>query len=149
MVKNTARELSTLAEETAAKLKLLDNDLVTKKPAPNKWSIKEILGHLIDSAVNNHHRFVRAQAVDDFEFPDYQQDFWVSSQSYNSSPWNELVELWKLYNQHLSHVIYHVPDEKLNCMCRIGKNSPITLEKLISEYIPHMKHHLKQIEDRS
>ena len=130
MVKNTARELSTLAEETAAKLKLLDKDLVTKKPAPNKWSIKEILGHLIDSAVNNHHRFVRAQSVDDFEFPDYQQDFWVSSQSYNSSPWNELVELWKLYNQHLAHIIYHVSDDKLNVLCKIGKNAPITLEEV-------------------
>ncbi len=80
MVKDTAQELSSLVEETAGKLKFLDKDLVSKKPAPNKWSVKEILGHLIDSAVNNHHRFVRAQAVDDFEFPDMNK---ISGLAYN------------------------------------------------------------------
>ena len=149
MIKEIARELSTLAEETAAKLKLLDKDLVCIKPAPNKWSIKEILGHLIDSAVNNHHRFVRAQAVDNFEFPDYAQDFWVSVQSYNEVPWDKMVELWRLYNLLLAHIIFHVNKEKLKVKCIIGNNNAITLETLISEYLPHMKHHLKQIEDRS
>ncbi len=149
MIKETAHELSSLVNETAEKLKQLDKNTVSKKPAPNKWSIKEILGHLIDSAVNNHHRFVRAQAVDNFEFPDYAQDFWVSVQSYNTAPWNEMVELWRLYNLLLAHIIFHVNEEKLKVKCKIGNNNAITLETLISEYLPHMKHHLKQIEDRS
>ena len=148
MIKETARELSYFVEDTAEKLKLLNKDFVSKKPAPNKWSIKEILGHLIDSAVNNHHRFVRAQAVDNFEFPDYTQDFWVSVQSYNEVPWDKMVELWRLYNLLLAHIIFYVNKEKLKVKCIIGNNNAITLETLISEYLPHMKHHLKQIEER-
>ena len=87
MIKEISSELSILVENTAKILKSVDKDLVSIKPAPNKWSIKEILGHLIDSAVNNHNRFVRAQEVDFLESPGYHQDFWVSVQSYNTVPW--------------------------------------------------------------
>ena len=148
MVKNIANELASLVEESAKKLKTLDTDSVSKKPAPNKWSVKEILGHLVDSAVNNHNRFVRAQEVDFLESPGYHQDFWVSVQSYNTAPWTELVELWKLYNLLLAHIISHVMQDKLNVKCKIGNNEPVTLEFLIEDYVAHMKHHLKQIEDR-
>ena len=112
MIKEISRELSILVENTVNILKSVDKDLVSIKPAPNKWSIKEILGHLIDSAVNNHNRFIRAQEVDFLESPSYHQDFWVSVQSYNTVPWDELVELWKLHNLLLAHIIYHVHEDE-------------------------------------
>ena len=77
MTQKPADELVKVVEATARKLKSLDEILVRSKPDPDRWSIQEILGHLLDSAVNNHHRFVRAQAVAEFDFPGYEQESWV------------------------------------------------------------------------
>ncbi len=148
MPEDTANELIKIVDTTAQKLKTLDEVLVREKPAPNKWSIQQVLGHLVDSAVNNHHRFVRAQEVDVFIFPKYEQDSWVSVQDYNASSWVELIELWRLYNRHLVQVIKRVPHEKLEVECRIGPYEPVTLGYLIEDYLVHLKHHLRQIEDR-
>src|SRR5438552_15754878 len=65
------------------------------------WSRKQILGHLVDSAANNHHRFVRAQFESDFAMPGYLQDSWVESNRYDARAWSELVEFWTLHNRHL------------------------------------------------
>lgn len=149
MVKDIANELMKVVDATVPKLKSIDEECVREKPAPNKWSIQEILGHLVDSAVNNHHRFVRAQEVDAFVFPKYEQDSWVSVQDYNTSSWPELIELWRLYNRHLARVMKRVPQEKLEVECRIGPYEPVTLGYLIEDYLVHLKHHLQQIEERS
>jgi len=149
MVKDTANELLKVVDETARKLKSLDEKLVREKPAPNKWSIQEIVGHLVDSAVNNHHRFVRGQEVEAFDFPAYEQDSWVSAQDYNNSSWPELIELWRLYNRHLAQVMKLVPQEKLEVECKIGPYESETLGFLIEDYLVHLKHHLRQIQERS
>ncbi|HEY9167155.1 MAG TPA: DinB family protein [Candidatus Kryptonia bacterium] len=120
---------------------------VSKRPSPDKWSKKEILGHLIDSASNNHQRFVRALLTDKLEFPAYTQREWVKSQNYTDEGWNQLVELWSSYNQHLAHVVAQVPSGKLTTPCRIGTNDVMTLEALIADYVKHMEHHLKQLSD--
>jgi hypothetical protein len=73
--------------------------------AAGKWSPKEIIGHLIDSASNNHQRFVRAQFTDDLVFAGYEQEGWVRVQNYQGEQWADLVQLWKLYNQHMLHLI--------------------------------------------
>src|SRR5437764_8545226 len=73
--------------------------------AQGKWSPKEIIGHLIDSASNNHQRFVRAQFTDDLIFAGYEQDAWVSVQQYGRESWPLLVQLWKSFNLHLAHVM--------------------------------------------
>ena len=112
--------------------------------APGTWSKKEILGHLLDSAVNNHHRFIRAQQVEELTFPAYAQDHWVRSQGYGERPWPELVDLWRLYNRHLAHVISLIPEEKLAVMCMIGPDEPVSLGYLIEEYMVHMRHHLQE-----
>ena len=70
--------------------------------------------------MNNHHRFVRAQQVKELTFPAYEQEHWVSSQGYGERPWPELVDLWRLYNRHLAHVISLIPEERLAVMCVIG-----------------------------
>jgi hypothetical protein len=143
-----ANELVGAVETASAKLKLLQETEVTSKPTPNKWSKKEILGHLMDSASNNHQRFVRAQMINgasEFVFPGYEQDDWVRRQDYNAKPWTELVELWRLFNRHVAHALRGISDDKLNTNCRIGSGEPVTLGFMAEDYLTHMKHHLAQL----
>ena len=97
-VRQAAVDLSRLADVQAG-----------RRPAPGKWSIKEIIGHLIDSAANNHRRFVEAQFQDTLVFAGYAQDAWVRSQRYQDADWPSLVALWARYNDHLMHVVRNIP----------------------------------------
>jgi len=115
------------------------------KPAPEKWSKKEILGHLIDSAGNNHQRFVRCQHTPRLEFPEYDQNPWVASQAYATEPWPDLVNLWLLLNRHLLHIVKAAPPEVHRHELVIGHNAPMTFEALVPSYLKHMEHHLVQI----
>jgi len=121
-----------------------------------KWSPKQIVGHLIDSAANNHQRFVRAQFTNDLVFPGYEQDLWVTSQKYNEASWPELVQLWAAYNLHLSHVVSVMPEDVLThartehnldqiAWTPVPRTSPATLEYFVKDYAGHMRHHLRQI----
>ncbi|HEY2897994.1 MAG TPA: DinB family protein [Gemmatimonadaceae bacterium] len=124
--------------------------------APGKWSRKEIVGHLLDSASNNHQRFVRAQFTDELVCPTYDQDAWVRAQRYSEAPWSELVSLWALFNLHLARVMAAIPDE-LRTMPRLRHNldqvafrafpasEPATLEFFMQDYVVHLEHHLTQI----
>ena len=128
----------------------------SKKNSPDDWSAKETIGHLIDSAANNHQRFVRAQFTDDLVFPGYEQDQWVNSQNYRDESWSELIQLWSSYNLHLIHVASAIPDDVLTrprsrhtldqiAFNLVDKNEPATLEYLIRDYLDHLRHHLDQI----
>jgi len=141
-----SKELVETVDLSAQKLVVMTDEVVSRKPSPEKWSIKEIIGHLVDSATNNHNRFIRAQEVDSLVFPKYEQDSWVSKQDYNASSWAELVELWRLYNRHLAQVISRTPKEKLASECTIGPYESVTLQYLIEDYLVHLKHHLDQID---
>jgi hypothetical protein len=109
------------------------------------WTSKQILGHLIDSAANNHHRFVRAQIEPGFSMPGYAQEPWVETQHYRDRPWHELVTLWTAYNRHLLFLMEQVPQHSRANTCRIGSGDPVTLEFLMVDYVRHLKHHLDQI----
>lgn len=124
--------------------------------AEGKWSAREIIGHLIDSAANNHQRFVRAQFTDDLVFPGYDQETWVTVQAYNEEPWQNLVQLWRLYNLHLVHMIARIPEPTLTlprtkhsldgiALETVSSDRPVTLDYLVRDYLRHLKHHLKQI----
>ena len=104
-----------------------------------------MIGHLIDSASNNHQRFVRAQGVAALEFPKYEQESWVSLQNYKQATWPELVDFWRLYNHHLARVIRAVAPEKLQVPVKIGPGEPMALGDLIKDYLRHLKHHLGQL----
>lgn len=113
--------------------------------SPEKWSKKQVLGHLIDSAANNHQRFVRAQLGQELAFPGYEQEAWVTVQHYQDESWDALVALWQYYNRHLLHLMAHVPGDQLSRRCAIGDSDPVTLEFLMKDYVVHLKHHLEQI----
>jgi hypothetical protein len=109
------------------------------------WSRKQVLGHLIDSASNNHQRFVRAALQTSLDFPGYDQDGCVRVQAVEEADWTLLVSLWAGYNRYLAHVIAHLPDSKLETLCRIGSDEPVTLRFLAEDYLRHLLHHLGQI----
>jgi hypothetical protein len=109
------------------------------------WSRKQVIGHLIDSASNNHQRFVRAALQGSLEFPRYDQDGCVRVQAVETASWPLLVALWKNYNLYLAHVIAHLPPSKLETLCRIGSDEPVTLQFLAEDYLNHLLHHLGQI----
>ena len=114
------------------------------RSASGKWSKKEILGHLIDSAANNHQRFVRAQ-FEDKPCVTYEQDNWVSFQKYADEPVENVIGLWTYYNKHLAYLISIMPENKLQNLCDIEQEKPVTLEWVITDYVRHLKHHLDQI----
>ncbi|HYU23156.1 MAG TPA: DinB family protein [Candidatus Dormibacteraeota bacterium] len=109
------------------------------------WSRKQVLGHLIDSASNNHQRFVRAALQTSLDFPGYDQDGCVRVQAVEEGDWTLLVSLWAGYNRYLAHVIAHLPVSKLETLCRIGLDEPVTLRFLAEDYLRHLLHHLGQI----
>lgn len=109
------------------------------------WSRKQVMGHLIDSASNNHQRFVRASLQDSLEFPGYDQNGWARVQAAQEADWPLLVALWANYNRYLAHVIAHLPPAKLEVPIRIGQSEPVTLKFLAEDYVRHVVHHLGQI----
>jgi hypothetical protein len=115
-------------------------------PAPDKWCAREVLGHLIDSACNNHRRFVMAQSGDLARFDGYEQDQWVSRQRYQDVPWRDLLALWAAYNRHLAHVIAAAPAPTLaHAAASADGGEPITLGFVMEDYVRHLRHHLDQI----
>jgi hypothetical protein len=114
------------------------------KPSPTKWSKQEILGHLIDSATNNHQRFVRSQFEKIPKIP-YDQNEWNKCNYYNSISKTQLVNFWKSYNEQILSLIELIPIGTLNNLCNTGGNENVTIDFLFNDYVEHTEHHLKQI----
>ena len=131
----------------AAKPELLkiSPEIACKKANPDTWSKKEILGHLIDSASNNHQRFIRAAQNAARDFPTYNQNRWVEVQCYNEMDWFELIDFFSQYNLHLCQVIDVLPQKALNNPCNIGKENHVTLQFVIEDYLRHLRHHIEKI----
>lgn len=142
VVSNQIRELIVKAKPQL--LKILP-DAATQRVTPESWSKQEILGHLIDSAANNHQRFVRGAHNAAADFPPYQQTRWVEVQAYNSMNWVELVEFFTHYNFHLCRVIAALPEAILDNPCHIGQEKPVTLGFVIEDYLRHLRQHLEEI----
>jgi len=147
-VSDVASELRTVATSFSQELLLAGSDAAARQPVPGSWSPKEVLGHLIDSAANNHQRFVRAQQADALTFPGYEQNQWVSSQGYRDADWAHLVALWTHLNLHLADVIARIPPSKYSVPCTIGGDAPVPLEAIVVGYRDHLHHHMAQIRER-
>jgi hypothetical protein len=140
-----AQELKKFVNQVCGQLEHLQSADVSLKKSPEKWSKKEILGHLIDSAANNHQRFVRAGYNAAMAFPPYEQNEWVRIQRYDEADWMGLVNLWTAYNRHLCHILEHLPPEAISALCNIGQAEPAELQFVIKDYLRHLRHHLGQI----
>jgi hypothetical protein len=114
MTTAAATELSAIVSQSVGRLRSLSEKEAMGDRGAGKWVKKEILGHLIDSAFNNHQRFVRAQMTERLVWPGYDQDHWVSLQKHKQRPWPELVQLWEQLNRHIAHVMANVPPGHLN-----------------------------------
>jgi hypothetical protein len=121
----------------------VEETVFSAKPAPDKWSKKEILGHLIDSAANNHQRFVRAQFEDSPNIA-YDQDKWNEFSYHYLMRKDDLIDFWLDYNRYLLKLIKHIPNFKLSKTVKVGDKTH-TLQFIIEDYLVHMEYHLKQI----
>ena len=109
------------------------------------WARIEILGHLIDSVVNNHQRIVRALAEGSLEWPNYAQEEHVRVQCFRDEDPAVVVNAWRALNGHLAHIIAHVPDASEANPISIGGKPAMTLAALARDYVRHLEHHVQQI----
>lgn len=140
--------LLAIVEEATAKLATVGEAVASRKPAPEKWSAKEILGHLIDSASVNWERILRVTLQNGLSLHLYPQDDWVRLQAYQERPWAELLALWQALNRHIAQVVERLPEASLAHTFSLPHAHGVTLRFLIEDYIAHLDHHLRQIEVR-
>jgi hypothetical protein len=145
MTGERVRHLEQILADALQRLKQISEAQSEESSASGKWSRKEILGHLIDSASNNHQRFVRTQLSKEVSFPGYAQTQWVETQGYQSESWENLIQLWAGFNRHILHLISHISEDRADNHCVVGAGPPMTLRFLVEDYIRHLEHHLAQI----
>jgi hypothetical protein len=146
MPESLAKSLEQVLAYEYVNLRVLPNEHAAVRPAgADSWSRKEELGHLIDSAVNNHVRFAAASLQNDYSGPTYEQDGWVRVHGYHEMPWLSIVDSWRQHNELLLRLVKRIPEERLTTPCRIGAADPVTLRFLIEDYVLHMQHHLDHI----
>lgn len=144
-MKELSEQLVRIVEAAQIVLRQVTEAESIKPVLTGGWSRKQVVGHLIDSASNNHQRFVRAALQATLELPGYDQDGCVRMQAVQEAPWTLLTALWGEYNRYLAHVIAHLPPAKLETICRIGSDEPVTLRFIAEDYVRHLMHHLSQI----
>jgi len=139
---DTASRLETLINDYLLQLKYISEEKLSQKPSPAKWSKKEIIGHLIDSAQNNIRRFIVAQ-YEDNPFIKYDQDKWVALNNYQHADSSLLLELWYLMNRQIVGILQNTSAEAAQRTCSTGDAH--TIEWLAEDYVKHLKHHIHQV----
>lgn len=131
------------------KLADLSLDTITNKRNNQNRTIKQILGHLIDSAANNHQRIIRLQYNNKLDFPDYQQDndLWIALQDYQNADWITIIQFWKYYNLHMIQVITSVDQTKLDNSWVNFENNSVSLSQMIDGYLGHIDLHFNEIQE--
>jgi len=147
----TNEELLRLTTEWEPKLMALPAEILETRRNKQQRTIKQILGHMVDSASNNTHRIIHLQyQPSPLQFPDYanlgNNDRWIAIQDYQSENWHDLVKLWKYANLHLVHVINHLDTAKLENEWTTALNWRVTLRDMVLDYLPHFKLHLTEID---
>jgi len=147
-MEKVCNELNSAVEAFYHKYCDLDNDITSKRIDADNWTLKEIIGHLIDSASNNHQRFIRLQIVNELIFPGYGQDNsrWLRIQKYNEMNFADIMLLWKQYNILIGHIIKEVDESKLGNRWVNSEGDKNTLRDLMTDYSRHLKDHLRHFE---
>ena len=146
------REIIRLVEAWGPKLAGLPEEVITQRRNSQGRTIRQIVGHMIDSASNNTHRIVHLQYRESpLHFPNYatrgNNDRWIAIQNYQEEDWSVVVNLWKYSNLHIVHLIRNVDPTKLDNQWCSSEDSTISLKEMIMDYLPHLKLHLGEIED--
>jgi hypothetical protein len=141
-----AQELTVTIRTVYPKLSMLDYEAVTAPLAEGKWSCKQIVGHLVDSASYNHHRFLRTQLHAECGGLSYDQDGCVRLSAPGEFPWPMLLQLWMSYNLYLAHILAHVPESAGELICQMNGGAEHTLRFLAEDYLRHLNHHLQQMD---
>ena len=136
--------LRTLLNTLPARLGALRAGVVEFRP-PKSWSVEEGLGHLLDSAANNHQRIVRAQVEDNPAMPGYDGEQWVALHAYQKRDWHEMIGTWGALNRQLLAAAEAVPDSAWSRTCTIEDSAPLTIQFVLEDYIHHMRDHLRQM----
>jgi hypothetical protein len=146
-MRDTVTALRQIVETFVPRLLAIEEQTFSAKPLPNKWSKNEVLGHLVDSAQNNLRRFICAQYEAKPPQITYRQDFWVSANGYLSYNQDDIVNLWRLVNLQICHVLEIMPVENYQQLCSTSPDPDYTqtIEWLATDYVKHLKHHLNQI----
>lgn len=142
-----ASEIESVAVCVYDEFKGLGEEAVNERSGAGKWRAKEILGHLIDSAANNHHRFVRLQYNKVLVFADYDPPGWVRIENYVEYPWKEMLGLWSSYNKLLAHIVRNVNEETVEHQWQRDDGSRLTLAEIMIDYPKHRDHHLRKIRE--
>lgn len=141
-MKEIIQQLELILIDYLPQLQQIDPVDLAQRQAPEKWSGKECLGHLIDSAQNNIRRFVVAQ-YEDKPFIVYAQDKWVKAANYQDYPAEDLIKFWELLNKHILIILKNLPANAMNK--EVQTEDLHTIEWLAADYNKHMLHHLHQI----
>jgi hypothetical protein len=128
-----------------ASLQAIPAEVASRSADPMRWSTKQVVGHLIDSATNNLQRIVLLQLQPEIDLAGYEQNGWVRVQRYDLAPWAEVLSLWAALNGHLAHVIEHVDPAHLTRVWKYD-GQRLTLGFIIEDYIAHLEHHLRALE---
>ncbi|NSL86776.1 DinB family protein [Chitinophaga sp. Mgbs1] len=146
MTDTTLQRLDWLCQTIPPLLEAIGEEAFAFKPMPAKWSKKEILGHLIDSATNNHQRFVRAQ-FEDTPAIGYNQNDWNKYSYYHQIDSTQLIRFWTSYNMQLLALLHQMPPHMFDRTCYAGSPEQVTLSFVATDYVAHLEHHLRQLVD--
>lgn len=143
-IEKSIERLQHLCDKIPDLLSAIDDAVFSEKSSPEKWSKKEIIGHLIDSATNNHHRFIRGQ----FEATPrivYDQNKWNQYGCYQQMKGPQVISFWAAYNRQLLELVKLIPETQLACTVDMGGEQAVGLDFVITDYVRHMEHHLRQV----
>ena len=148
-MEQVANQIRSLVDHWKHRLARVNGTQARHKQTLDRWSIAEVVGHLVDSANNNYQRIVRGQTDDrDLRFVNYDQNHWVKVGDYNAFEWRSLVELWTLANEQIAHVIARFPETHLSTLCVLSDCEPCDMRFIIDDYLSHLEHHLRKLEAR-